>query len=71
MLQAVDAALGAAAVAASQRQTEPEFDREHLRIVTDKLAEKVDELTVVNQRLTALIELSQKLASERDPVRIL
>ncbi len=71
VLQAVDAALGAAAVAASQRQTEPEFDREHLRIVTDKLAEKVDELTVVNQRLTALIELSQKLASERDPVRIL
>jgi signal transduction histidine kinase/CheY-like chemotaxis protein len=44
-----------------------EFDREHLRLVTDKLALKVDELENANLRLSALTDLSLQLASEHDP----
>lgn len=50
---------------------ETEFDHEHLRLVTDKLSQKADELTGVNQRLTALIELGQQLVLEHDPHLIL
>ncbi len=45
-----------------------EFDREHhLRLITDKLAEKADALQSANQRLAALTDLNLQLASERDP----
>jgi len=44
-----------------------EFDREHLRLVTNKLALKVSELESANQKLSALTELNLQLASERDP----
>ncbi|HEY9063655.1 MAG TPA: ATP-binding protein [Burkholderiaceae bacterium] len=50
---------------------EGEFDREHLRLVTDKLMLKVDELEAVNQRLSALTDLNLQLASERDPQTLL
>ena len=46
---------------------ETQFDREHLRLLTDKLAHKVDELESANQRLSALTDLNLQLASERDP----
>ena len=49
----------------------PEFDREHLRLMTDKLSEKVEELKRTNQRLTALSEINLRLASERDPHKLL
>ncbi len=42
------------------------FDRDHLRLVTDKLVAKADELERANRRLAALTELSTQLASERD-----
>ena len=42
------------------------FDREHLQLITDKLAQKADELQAANDRLTALTELNLQLASERD-----
>jgi PAS domain S-box-containing protein len=42
-----------------------EFDREHLRLMSDKLSEKVGELESVNRRLSALTELNLQLASER------
>jgi signal transduction histidine kinase/DNA-binding response OmpR family regulator len=48
-----------------------ELDRRHLKLLTSKLAQKVDELEVVNHRLTALIELGQQLATERDTARLL
>jgi len=48
-----------------------EFDREHLRLVTDKLSEKVNDLEAATLRLTALLEVGQKLASQLDPLGIL
>jgi signal transduction histidine kinase/DNA-binding response OmpR family regulator len=48
-----------------------EFDREHLRLVTDKVSEKADQLRESHEKLTALIELSTDLAQERDPVQLL
>lgn len=48
-----------------------EFNREHLRLVTDKLAEKADDLQNANLKLSALTELNLQLASERDPDTLL
>ena len=45
---------------------EEAFDREHLRLVADKLAEKVSELGATNARLAALSEINLQLASELD-----
>lgn len=69
VLRAVDAALGI--VAPPAPLPPEEFDREHLRLLTDKLAEKTRELTRVNERLTAVIDLGQQLAAERDPLHLL
>jgi PAS domain S-box-containing protein len=48
-----------------------EFDREHLRLMTDKLAQKVEELTIANKRLDALTDINLQLAAERDPQKLL
>ena len=45
----------------------PEFQREHLRLVTNKLSDSICELKAINARLAALTELNVQLASERDP----
>jgi diguanylate cyclase (GGDEF)-like protein/PAS domain S-box-containing protein len=47
------------------------FDREHLRLMTDKLSEQVEMLKTANHRLSALTELNVRLASERDPHTLL
>ncbi|MEO7913548.1 MAG: GAF domain-containing protein [Roseiflexaceae bacterium] len=47
------------------------FDRAHTRLLINKLAAKVDQLTVVNNQLVALLDVSQRLATERDPDTIL
>lgn len=47
------------------------FDREHLRLMSDKLWQKVDALNAANSRLAALYEFAQGLATERDPARLL
>jgi PAS domain S-box-containing protein len=49
----------------------PSFDREHLRLVTDKLSEKTSDLRIANARLRALINVSLELASEKDAERLL
>ncbi len=54
-----------------QRQDATEFEREHLRLITNKLAAKVDELEGANLRLAALTELNLQLASELDPQALL
>lgn len=49
----------------------PEFEREHLRLLTNKLSEKVIDLEAVNRRLDALTDFNLQLASERDPRHLL
>lgn len=73
VLSTVDAALGIVAPAAPLPAPAPdqEFDREHLRLLTDKLAEKTRALTRVNERLTAVIDVGQQLAAERDALYLL
>jgi len=44
-----------------------EFDQEHLRVITNKLSEKANQLTTLNSSFAALIDLNVQLASERDP----
>jgi signal transduction histidine kinase/CheY-like chemotaxis protein len=51
--------------------TVDDFDREHLRLVTDKLVAQSNELQHANDRLSALTELNLRLASERDPFVLL
>lgn len=48
-----------------------DFDREHLRLLTDKLVAQTNELRHANQRLSALTELNLQLASEQDPYAML
>lgn len=48
----------------------PSFDRQHLRLMTDKLSEKVVELQSSNKKLAALIELNLQLGSQRDAARL-
>lgn len=48
-----------------------QFDADHLRLLTNTLARKADELELTNQRLASLIELGQQLASEHDPKHLL
>ena len=47
------------------------FDREHLRLLTDKLSQQTSELTAANLRLRALLDIGLQLASETDPGRLL
>jgi diguanylate cyclase (GGDEF)-like protein len=49
----------------------PSFERQHLRLMTDKLSEKVVELQSSNTKLAALIELNLQLGSQRDAARLL
>jgi PAS domain S-box-containing protein len=66
ILRAIDDALAHAPGFALAPDVQ-EFDREHVRLMTDKLSEKVAELEAANARLGALTELNLQLASERDP----
>lgn len=50
---------------------QPSFDRRHVRLMTDKLSEKVVELQSSNKKLAALIELNLQLGSQRDAARLL
>jgi signal transduction histidine kinase/CheY-like chemotaxis protein len=70
ILAMVEAALGQSAPIDPPPEL-PEFDRVHLRLITDKLVAQTDELRHANQRLSALTELNLRLASERDPYLML
>jgi len=63
---AIDAVLQAGETA-SPRVDNDTLDEGHLRLLTDKLAEKADLLRTTNGKLNALIELTLRLSSERDP----
>jgi PAS domain S-box-containing protein len=72
VLKSVDTALASAThpvtVLSLKRE---EFTREHLQLLTNTLSEKSDQLSAVNLKLTALLELSQQLASEHDPLKLM
>ena len=44
-----------------------DFERNHMRVLTDELSAKADQLSELNSRFVALTELNVQLASERDP----
>jgi diguanylate cyclase (GGDEF)-like protein len=69
LLRAVESLIGAGSPLPSP--ADPDFDTEHLRLLTDKLARTADDLRAANKRLAALIELNTQLASVRDPQRLL
>ena len=69
VLKVVEAALAVSAEPPAPPLVEG-FDREHLRLLTDKLSQKTDELRATNLRLTALMELNEQLATERDPFQL-
>ena len=69
ILQTVEAALiGSPPVPPEPAEA---FDREHLRLVTDRLAHEVQDLEAVNARLAAILELGQRLALEHDRQKLL
>jgi len=67
---AVERALSGTGPAAPGAADQP-FDVEHLRVLTDKLSQKAEELRAANARLSALTALNVQLASERDPQQLL
>lgn len=70
MLQAVEQVL--AGILESDGYTLSEsFDREHLLLVTNKLAAKADALAASNARFTAFTEFNAQLTSERNPHALL
>jgi len=70
ILQAIDQALAHAPEPVPVPDAQA-FDREHLRLMTDKLSVKVAELEAVNRRLDALTDFNLQLASEREPPLLL
>lgn len=65
ILQMVNELLGRGATSTAPVPAE-EFEREHGRVLGNKLLQKVAELETVNARLTGLLDLSQHLARQRD-----
>jgi diguanylate cyclase (GGDEF)-like protein len=71
ILNAVDQLLNQHEPSASAAGDNQAFDRQHLELITNKLAQKANELQSANARLQDLTELNLQLASERDPHALL
>src|SRR5882672_614445 len=71
IIVAVDEVLDAARAPTVQAPEEKDYQRKHLRLVTNKLSETVDSLRTANERLHALIDLNLRLVSLRDPPQLL
>jgi formate hydrogenlyase transcriptional activator len=70
ILATVNAILESPPVASTVPQ-DGSFDRDHLELVTDELADKVKKLEITNLRLTRLLEIGRQLALEQNPRRLL
>jgi diguanylate cyclase (GGDEF)-like protein/PAS domain S-box-containing protein len=55
----------------ARSQPLPDFNVEHLRLLTDKLSASAETLRAANGRLAALTELNLQMASEQDPSLLL
>ena len=55
----------------SEQAPEAAFDRDHLRLITDKLSTTAEELGQANEQLSTLVDLGLQLGSERNPRRLL
>ena len=66
VLRIVDAALGLAPTSIPAPPVE-EFDREHIRVLTDKLSQQAGEVGNLTARLEALIEVGRELNVAQDP----
>jgi two-component system cell cycle sensor histidine kinase/response regulator CckA len=66
LLRTVDAALAQAAARGIPLPVE-NFDREHIRVLTNKLSQQAEELQDLNGRLEALIEIGHELNVSQDP----
>src|SRR5690349_3179672 len=66
LLRTVDEALGLPTAAVPPAPPE-DFDREHIRVLTDKLSTQALELQNLNARLEALIEVGHELNVAQDP----
>lgn len=71
VLDTVESVLQRGDLQPAPAQPAKEFDREHLRLVTDTLAQKVEELHAANSRLEAILDFSRELAVSIDPARLL
>ena len=67
LLRTVDAALGLAAHATVAATPAAEFDREHIRVLTDKVSQQAGELGDLSTRLEALINIGRELNVAQDP----
>lgn len=71
ILATVQAALANDGPPTAMATAAPGFERDHLRLVTDKLVQKAQQLEQANGRLAALIDLGVRLASERNGAALL
>jgi PAS domain S-box-containing protein len=71
VLSTVQEALGLDTPSTVSAPPTEEFDREHVRLMSDKLLENANALRKANDRLAALVDLGLQLGSERDPRRLL
>jgi len=69
IVEAVETTLRGTPVRAP-RPSGVEFDREHLKVVSDKLVDKLHELERTSARLDALVNLELSLATEQNPQRL-
>lgn len=70
VLRMVEDALGQD-IAITTTLEDSDFNEEHLRLITDKLASLSQNLGEVSERFAELIDLNLQLASERNPKRLL
>ncbi len=71
ILASVSQALGQGGSSGDRPQQLEQFNQDHLRLLTDKLARKADQLEVANHRLRSLVDLGRQLGAERDPRHLL
>ena len=71
LLRVVSAALSAPPGAVGRGELPTDFEQQHLRLVSDRLVHSARDVQVLSERLSALVELGLRLASEPDPRRLL